>query len=274
MYVSACFVALNCIAHSFLVRRNNLYGTAMCESLPEKEFDFLLDEQAAAFDFMSVPDDGPEGYILEVDLEYPEELHGAHSDYPLCPESAVIEPNDLSPYTVSLAEKLGVKPSGCRKLLGTLKGKERYALHYRNLKLYVRLGMRVKKIHRVISFTQSRWLKPYIDFNTDQRKKAANEFEKDFFKLMNNSVFGKTMVSNLQASKLGFVKFVFFPSDCMRNSVVMSHTRLRVFFVVVVSSFRKTSENIKTSSSSRTAGSSSDSPPSRTSRRSELLTKI
>ena len=274
MYVSACFVALNCIAHSFLVRRNNLYGTAMCESLPEKEFDFLLDEQAAAFDFMSVPDDGPEGYILEVDLEYPEELHGAHSDYPLCPESAVIEPNDLSPYTVSLAEKLGVKPSGCRKLLGTLKGKERYALHYRNLKLYVRLGMRVKKIHRVISFTQSRWLKPYIDFNTDQRKKAANEFEKDFFKLMNNSVFGKTMVSNLQASKLGFVKFVFFPSDCMRNSVVMSHTRLRVCFVVVVSSFRKTFENIKTSSSSRTARSSSDSPPSRTSRRSELLTKI
>ena len=262
------------MAHSFLVRRNNLYGTAMCESLPEKEFDFLLDEQAAAFDFMSVPDDGPEGYILEVDLAYPEELHGAHSDYPLCPESAVIEPNDLSPYTVSLAEKLGVKPSGRRKLLGTLKGKERYALHYRNLKLYVRLGMRVKKIHRVISFTQSRWLKPYIDFNTDQRKKAANEIEKDFFKLMNNSVFGKTMVSNLQASKLSSVKFVFFRSDCMRNSVVMSHTRLRVFFVVVVSSFRKTFENIKTSSSSRTAGSSSDSPPSRTSRRSELLTKI
>ena len=75
-----------------------------------------------------------------------------------------------------------VKTSSCRKLVGTPKRKKRYNLHYRNLKLYV----------RAISFTQrSQWLKPYIDFNTDLRKKATNEFEKDFFKLMNNSVFGE-----------------------------------------------------------------------------------
>ena len=169
----------------------------MCESLPEKEFDFMTEEQLATFDFLSVPDDAPEGYILEVDLECPADLHDAHSDYPLCPESTIVRPEELSPYTVSLAEKLGVKTSGCRKLVGTLKRKERYTLHYRNLKLYVRLGMRLTKIHRAISFTQSRWLKPYIDFNTEQRKMAANEFEKDFFKLMNNSVFGKTMVSDV-----------------------------------------------------------------------------
>ena len=177
----------------------------MCESLPEKEFDFMTEEQLATFDFLSVPDDAPEGYILEVDLECPADLHDAHSDYPLCPESTIIRPEDLSPYTVSLAEKLGVKTSGCRKLVGTLKRKERYTLHYRNLKLYVRLGMRLTKIHRAISFTQSRWLKPYIDFNTEQRKMAANEFEKDFFKLMNNSVFGKTMVSDVVFFKSAFI---------------------------------------------------------------------
>lgn len=167
----------------------------MVEPLPEKEFDFLLDEQIENFDYMSVPDDGDTGYILEVDLEYPQKLHEKHSDYPLCPESTTITVNDLSPYTLSLANKLGITPSGCQKLVSNLKSKTRYALHYRNLKLYVRLGMIVTKIHRIISFTQSRWLKPYIDFNTEQRKAAANEFEKDFFKLMNNAVFGKTMVS-------------------------------------------------------------------------------
>ena len=114
-------VALNRICRSFIVLRNNLYSTAMCESLPEKDFDFLLDEQVATFDFMSMPDDGSDGYILEVDLEYPEELHGEHNDYPLCPESAVIVLTDLSPYTVSLADKMHVKPSVCRKLLSTLK---------------------------------------------------------------------------------------------------------------------------------------------------------
>ena len=172
----------------------------MVESLPEKEFDFLIEEQAAIFDFMSVPDDGPVGYILEVDIDYPKELHDLHSDYPLCPESVIINLSDLSPYTMSLAHTLGITPSSCQKLVANLKKKERYSVHYRNLKLYVRLGMRVTKVHRVISFTQSKWLKPYIEFNTRQRQHARNDFEKDFFKLMNNSVFGKTM-ENLRKHK-------------------------------------------------------------------------
>ena len=140
----------------------------------------MTEEQLAIFDFLSVPDDSPEGYILEVDLECTAEFHDVQSDYPLCPELAVVQLEKLSPNTISLAEKLGFKTSGCRKLVSTLKMKERYTLHYRNLKLYVRLGMRMTKIHRAISFTQSRWLKPYIDFNTDQRKKATNDFEKRF----------------------------------------------------------------------------------------------
>jgi hypothetical protein len=173
---------------------NNLYGTAMCEPLPHGSFAFMPENEVTNFDFMSVSDDSPTGYLLEVDIDYPDRLHDDHNDYPLCPESIVIDAKDLSPYTHSLADKLGIDPCGkCPKLVTNLKSKQRYVVHYRNLKLYVRLGMVVTKIHRVISFEQSRWLKPYIDFNTNERKHAKSAFEKDFFKLMNNSVFGKTM---------------------------------------------------------------------------------
>jgi len=79
------------------------------------------------------------------------------------------------------------------KLISNLRDKENYVLHYRNLKKYLDMGLKLTKIHRGISFFKDAWLKPYIDLNTQLRTKASNEFEKDFFKLMNNSVFGKTV---------------------------------------------------------------------------------
>ena len=123
-----------------------------CASLFQKDFDFLLDDQIANFDVNSIPDDSPTGKILEIDLEYPSHLHDVHSDFPLCPQAIMILPDDLSPYTKCLASKLNIKPGKCNKLIYDLRGKERYALHYRNLKLYTRLGMIVTKIHRIISF--------------------------------------------------------------------------------------------------------------------------
>ena len=171
---------------------NNLYGTAMSDPLPERDFDFLLEDQIVNFDVNTIPDDSPTGYILKVDTDYPNHLHDVHSDFLLCPQSLEVNPDDLSPYTKSLASKLGIKPGKCNKLISDLRSKERHVLYYRNLKLYTRLGMVVTKIHRIISFTQSRWLNPYIDFNTEQHQKAENDFEKDFIKLMNNAVFGKT----------------------------------------------------------------------------------
>ena len=142
---------------------------------------------------MTLPADGTEGYILEVDLEYPPDLHDLHNDYPLAPERRKIPEEFLSPYCHQLIEDLDMKYSPSEKLIPNLHDKQHYILHYRNLQLYLSLGMKLNCVHRVLGFDQSPWLKPYIDFNTEKRKHARNDFEKDFFKLMNNSVFGKTM---------------------------------------------------------------------------------
>ena len=221
---------------------NNLYGTAMCEPLPKKDFDFLLKDQIVNFDVNSIPDDFPTGYILEVDIDYPSHIHEVNSDFPLCPQSLVVIPDDLSLYIKSLASKLGIKPGMCKTLIFDLRSKEQCELHYRNLKLYTRLGIVVTKIHRIISFTQSRWLKPYIDFNTERRQKASNDFEKYFFKLMNNAVFGKTMENirkhmdiklvpdgrkfNRLTSKPNFKSFKIFSNDLVGVNMAKAETKL------------------------------------------------
>ena len=172
---------------------NNLYGWAMSQALPEGNFAWLTDGEIANLDVTTIPDDGEEGYILEVDLEYPQELHELHNDYPLAPEKLKVSTDWLSPYCTALVETLDLKNATVEKLVPNLHNKTNYVVHYRNLKEYLALGMRLTKIHRVLVFDQSPWLKTYIDFNTEKRKNARNDFEKDFFKLMNNSVFGKTM---------------------------------------------------------------------------------
>ena len=169
---------------------NNLYGWAMSQFLPTGGFKWLTEEEV---DLSKFDDESEKGLILEVDLEYPEELHNLHNDYPLAAEKIKVTEDMLSPYCREIAEKFKVKVGLVEKLVPTLSKKERYVLHYRNLQLYMSLGLKLTKIHRALEFNQSPWLKTYIDFNTKKRAKAKNSFEKDFFKLMNNSVFGKTM---------------------------------------------------------------------------------
>ena len=169
---------------------NNLYGWAMIQYLPTGGFKWLTEEEV---DLSKYNDESKKGLILEVDLEYPEELHDLHNDYPLAAEKIKVTEDMLSPYCREIAENFGVKVGLVKKLMPTLLNKEKYVLHYRNLQLYMSLGLKLTKIHRALEFKQSPWLKPYIDFNTKKRAEAKNSFEKDFFKLMNNSVFGKTM---------------------------------------------------------------------------------
>ena len=130
---------------------------------------------------------------MEVDLKYPSELHELHNDYPLAPEKLRVSKDMLSDYCLSIAETYDVKVGDVAKLIPNLRDKSYYLLHYRTLQLYVSLGMVVGKIHRVLRFKQSDWLKSFVMFNTAKRMNAANEFQKSFFKLIINSVYGKTM---------------------------------------------------------------------------------
>ena len=154
---------------------NNLYGWAMSQKLPLHSFkDMTNKELENLFNNQIVQVWEKTPCILEVDLEYPEELHDLHNDYPLCPERVECD-------------------HGVKKLIPNLRDKNNYVIHYKNLMQCLSLGMKLKKIHRGIKFYESAWLKPYIDKNTNLRTQAKNNFEKDFFKLMNNAVFGKTM---------------------------------------------------------------------------------
>ena len=173
---------------------NNLYGYAMIQPLPMKDFAWLDQSYYSGFDVREIRDDNEIGYILEVTLNYPKHLHDLHDMFPLAPEKLSVDYSQLSPYAISVLKKYDmpyVKSS--MKLISTLSQKKCYILHYRNLKLYLQLGLQVEKIHRILTFRQSPWMKPYIDFNNKKRKEALSTFDEEFFKLMNNSTFGKCM---------------------------------------------------------------------------------
>ena len=153
---------------------NNLYGWAMSQKLPVSGFKWEKNMSKFTKEFIkNYDEDSDKGYILEVDVKYPKKLHDLHSDLPFSPERMKIDK--------------------CKKLLCNLYSKKKYVVHIRSLKQALNHGLILKKVHRVIQFNQEAWLKPYIDMNTELRKKAKNDFEKDFVKLLNNAVFGKTM---------------------------------------------------------------------------------
>jgi len=172
---------------------NTLSGWAMSQYLPTGKFRWMTDKQINKLDLSKYTDDSKRGLIIEVDLEYPHEFHDLHNDFPLAPEQVKVTKNMLSEYCRQIKDKFNISIGQVHKLIPTLSNKQKCVLHYRNLQLYLDLGLKLTKIHRVLKFNQSPWLKSYIDFNTRKRPNAKNSFEKDFFKFMNNAVFGKTM---------------------------------------------------------------------------------
>ena len=188
---------------------NNLYGAAMSMKLPTKGFKWMNDKELTGW--RKTP------CILEVDLEYPKELHDLHNGYPLAPERIMCENN-------------------VEKLIPNLRDKKNYVIHYKDLIQYLDLGLKLTRIHRGIKFEESEWLTSYIDMNTKHRSKASNDFEKDFFKLMNNSVFGKTMenirnrrdiklVNNVESAKKYVAKPNFKHLNIFSESLVAIHMK-------------------------------------------------
>ena len=175
----------------------------MSEYLPYGEFEWL--KNVHELDVMSINEKSDVGYVLKVDLKYPKELHDLHNDYPLGPQKLTVTNDILSNYYKSIADKYDIKVGDMKKLIPNLGNKTKYVVHYRNLQLYLSLEMKLTKIHKVLQFKQSDWMKKYIDFNTKKRMCAANDFEKDFFKLMINSVYGKTMENLRKKINVRFV---------------------------------------------------------------------
>ena len=152
---------------------NNLYGWAMSKKLPVNGFKWV--KELSRFNEIFIKnynENSNTRYFLEVDIDYPKKLFDLHKDLPFLPESK--------------------KVNKVEKLICSIEDKEKYVMHIKVLKQALNHGLVLKKVHRVIQFNQKDWLKPYIDMNTKLRKEAKNDFEKDFFKLIYNSVFGKT----------------------------------------------------------------------------------
>ena len=158
--------------------KNNLYGWSMSEYLPYGEFKWL--KNVDELDVVSINEKIDVGYILEVDLEYPKELHELHNDYPLAPEKLAVTNDMLSKYCKEIADEYDIKVGGVKKLILNLGNKTKFVVNNRSLQLHISLGMKLTKIHRVLQFKQSNWMKKYIDFNTKKRMCATNDFKNDF----------------------------------------------------------------------------------------------
>ena len=183
------------------VDANNLYGHSMSEPLPYDEIKF--DNDFKLEDILNTPDDSHIGYFIELDLTYPNNIKEKTRNFPFAPMNKKINPDNFNDYMKE------IKPdnyTSTKKLICDWSDKKNYLVHYRMLKFYIRHGIIIDKVHNIISFRQSRWLEKYINFNTQKRNMAKNDFEKDFYKLLNNAFYGKTMENVRNRLKIKFIK--------------------------------------------------------------------
>ena len=180
---------------------NNPYGHSMSQYLPYDEIKF--DNNIKLEDILNTPDDSDIGYFIEVDLKYPDSIKEKTKNFPFAPMNKKINPDNFNYYMTE------IKPdnyTSTKKLICDWSDKRNYLIHYRMLKFYIRHGMIVDEIHNIIAFKQSKWLEKYISFNTQKRNKAKNDFEKDFYKLLNNAFYGKTMENVRNRLKIKFIE--------------------------------------------------------------------
>ena len=176
---------------------NNLYGGSQEKSLPYDRYAWVSDDKIRKFDPLKTDLNGDIGYILEVDLEYPQKHHHHHSDYPLAPENYEICLDDLSRFSQREYLKYNKSSYKSKKLTSTFFDRKKYVIHIQNLVLYMQLGMKLLKIHRILQFRQKPFLLDFIRKCTSARKKAASDFEKNQFKKVANSCYGMT-ISNIR----------------------------------------------------------------------------
>ena len=186
---------------SLYIDANNLYGHSMSEPLPFDEIKF--DKNVDLEDILNIPDDSDIGYFIEVNMTYPNNTKEKTKKFPFAPVNKKINSDNFNDYMKEIKPDTYIQN---KKLICDWSDKKNYLVHYRMLKFYLRHCMIVDKVHNVISFKQSRWLEKYMNFNTQRRNQAVKGFEKDFYKLLNNAFYGKTLENVRNRLKIKFIK--------------------------------------------------------------------
>ena len=194
---------------------NNLYGKAMMSYLPYKDFKWISIKDENISKVLNKKDNRKHGYILKVDMYLPNELHNQQSDFPMVPEKLIVKKDMLSKQQIEMMKKINIKIGTSKKLIPNLFPKEKYVVDLKNLRYYLRNGWIVTKVHNILKFEQLKWMKPYIEFNTQKRMQATNKSDKEFFKLMINFVYGKTMENMRKRMKIRIVNN---QRDCIKYS--------------------------------------------------------
>ena len=178
------------------VDENNLYGWGLSMRLPQKNFKWETAEDLGNMYWEIIDVEGDVGYVLEVDLEYPERTHNATLDLPLAPEKLTVQEKWFTPHMSQLYRTMYPRKSkfrGTEKLMLTQFNKKNYVVHFKILKLYLKLGLHITKIHRGVSFLQAAFFESYISMNSLLRQTTNDKMLQDYYKLKNNSLYGKTM---------------------------------------------------------------------------------
>ena len=173
----------------------------MSQNLPYDEIKF--DNKIKLEDILNTPDDSDTGYFIEADLTYPDDIKQKTKNFPFAPMNKKINPDNFNDYMKEIKPDTYIQT---KKLICDWSDKKNYLIDYRMLEFFIRHGMTIDKNHNIISFKQSKWLEKYISFNTQKRNKAKNDFEKDFYKLLNNAFYGKTMEIVQNRLKINVIK--------------------------------------------------------------------